>query len=566
MTHTALARKYRPARFADLVSQEHVSTGLAGAVARNRVAHAYLLAGPRGTGKTTAARILAMALNCERRAKSSSGEPCGECESCRRVWSGAANLDVVEIDAASNRGVDDARDLRERAMYAASGPDRFKVYIIDEAHMLTREAWNALLKILEEPPPQVVFVFATTEPQKIANTTSAVLSRLQRFDFHNIGPKAIADRLRQVADAEQISVEDDALSLIATVARGGMRDALSILDQVVVFGEGSLTAARVREALGLIDEETYGEVLTMVAERRAADVFPFVAGLVEQGADLVEFVSGVGETLRALMLERLGGSAEGLTETLRDVLAQVRKEFTEGDVLRMLRLLEESEESIRRSANVRLHVETLLLHWTLLDRTVEIAQVLAALGAGEGSLAPSSPLQPRTQGTTATRSRASDSGARRSVQPAPVATEPPGRAQSAAKVPATLEELRARWDEVVDTLGAKNPLVRESLAETVPSRLSDDELTLHLSGGDVQEEGLKRHRALIEDAVSQSMGRPLRVVFHLPRVAEEGDGGGGDEPRRQTQQRDREARLENYRAADPTLDRMAETLDLELIE
>lgn len=567
MTHTALARKYRPARFADLVSQEHVSRGLAGAVARNRVAHAYLLAGPRGTGKTTAARILAMALNCKRRAELSSGEPCGECESCRRVWSGAANLDVVEIDAASNRGVDDARDLRERAMYAASTPDGFKVYIIDEAHMLTREAWNALLKILEEPPPRVVFVFATTEPQKIANTTSAVLSRLQRFDFRNIGPKAIAGRLRQVADAEQISVEDDALSLIATVARGGMRDALSMLDQVIVFGEGLLTAARVREALGLIDEETYGEVLTMVAERRSADVFPFVAHLVEQGADLVEFVSGVGETLRALMLERLGGSAEGLTETLRDVLARVRQDFTEGDVLRMLRLLEESEESIRRSPNVRLHVETLLLHWTLLDRTVEIADVLAALNAGEWRAAPGPPPpagRSRAAGATAASSRASDSAARRSVQPAPVGTKTPARARSAAKAPSTLEELRARWGEVVDALGEQNPLVRESLASTVPSRLSDDELTLDLSDGDVQEEGLRRHRALIEDAVSQSMGRPIRVVFNLPRVAEE--GGEGDEPRRQTQEDDRDARLGNHRAADPTLDGMAEALDLELTE
>ena len=179
MTHTALARKYRPKRFAELVAQEHVAAGLAGAVARNRVAHAYLLTGPRGVGKTTAARILAMALNCERRGAgpAAGGEPCGECDSCRRIWLGAANLDVVEIDAASNRGVDDARELRERAMYAASGPERSKVYIIDEAHMLTREAWNALLKILEEPPPRVVFVFATTEPHKIANTAAPVLSR-----------------------------------------------------------------------------------------------------------------------------------------------------------------------------------------------------------------------------------------------------------------------------------------------------------------------------------------------------------------------------------------------------
>src|SRR5213075_1292343 len=208
----ALARKYRPKQFSDLIAQEHVAAALRGAVAQGRVAHGYLFAGPRGVGKTTAARILAMALNCKQRTPA--GEPCGVCDSCSRIWTGAANLDVVELDAASNRGVDDARDLRERAMYAASAEGRHKVYIVDEAHILTREAWNALLKILEEPPPGVVFVFATTEPQKIAATAAPVLSRLQRFDFRRIGPTAIRARLRAVLDAEGIAADDDALTLI----------------------------------------------------------------------------------------------------------------------------------------------------------------------------------------------------------------------------------------------------------------------------------------------------------------------------------------------------------------
>src|SRR5437588_3964294 len=202
----SLARKYRPKKFADVAVQSHVSTTLRGAIARGRVAHGYLFCGRRGTGKTTLARVLAMALNCENRAPISDGgavgaegaEPCGECESCRRIWAGSTSLDVVEIDAASNRGVDDARDLRERAMYAPSGDDRYKVYIVDEAHMLTREAWNALLKILEEPPPRVVFVFATTEPQKIAQSAAPVLSRLQRFDLKRIGTKEIISRLETV--------------------------------------------------------------------------------------------------------------------------------------------------------------------------------------------------------------------------------------------------------------------------------------------------------------------------------------------------------------------------------
>src|ERR1700704_2689158 len=226
----ALARKYRPKRFSDLLVQDHVAAALRGAVAAGRVAHGYLFAGPRGVGKTTAARILAMALNCERRA-AGEGEPCGECDSCTRVWTGAANLDVVELDAASNRGVDDARDLRERAMYAASTEGGHKVYIVDEAHMLTREAWNALLKILEEPPPRVVFVFATTEPQKIAQAAAPVLPRLQRFDFRRIGAAAIRERLREVLGEEGVTADPEALAMIARAADGSMRDAPSLADQ-----------------------------------------------------------------------------------------------------------------------------------------------------------------------------------------------------------------------------------------------------------------------------------------------------------------------------------------------
>ncbi len=199
MYRTALARTYRPRRFAELVGQDHVASTLRVAVETGRAAHAYLFCGPRGIGKTTAARVLAMALNCSER---QDGEPCGVCESCTSIWLGRTSLDVVEIDAASNRGVDDARDLRERAMYAPSDEKRYKVYIVDEAHMLTREAWNALLKILEEPPPRVVFVFATTEPQKIRQSAAPVLSRCQRFDFRRVSVSDLMGRLESVVEQE----------------------------------------------------------------------------------------------------------------------------------------------------------------------------------------------------------------------------------------------------------------------------------------------------------------------------------------------------------------------------
>src|SRR5690348_3233756 len=353
----ALARKYRPKHFADLIVQDHVAAALSGAVLQGRAAHGYLFAGPRGVGKTTAARVLAMALNCP---NAKDGEPCGDCDSCTRIWTGAANLDVVELDAASNRGVDDARDLRERAMYAASAEGRHKVYIVDEAHMLTREAWNALLKILEEPPSGVVFVFATTEPQKIAQSAAPILSRLQRFDFRRIGPHAIVERLRQVVAAEGLAANDDALHLIAKSADGGMRDGLSTLDQVVSFGTGPVTADRVRDVLGLIADDVYGELLRVVAERDAKAVFPLVERLVDGGADLGEFVAGAGETLRAVLLANLGGTAEGLTEAMQDLVGQYRSLLPAPDIVRLLAVLTELEPQLRASGNARLVVELLL--------------------------------------------------------------------------------------------------------------------------------------------------------------------------------------------------------------
>src|SRR6266699_524343 len=538
----ALARKYRPKQFSDLIVQEHVAAALRGAVAQGRVAHGYLFAGPRGVGKTTAARILAMALNCERRTPGGAGEPCGECDPWRRIWTGAANLDVVELDAASNRGVDDARDLRERAMYAASTESGSKVYIVDEAHMLTREAWNALLKILEEPPPRVVFVFATTEPQKIANTAAPILSRLQRFDFRRIGPHAIMDRLKAVAKAEQLQVEDDALTLIARSANGGMRDALSLLDQVLSFGEGPVTAARVREVLGLIPDELYGEMLRAIVERDAAAIFPLVERLLEAGADLAEFVNGAGEALRALLLVGVGGQPEGLTEGLMSVVREYAPQLPPADIVRLLTILSDSEERLSRSANQRLLVEVLLLRWAMLDRTVELSEVLEALkGVGQSD--------GLTVGRNAPRQPPSD---RPTVPPS---DQRPSDRPTGQKLEPTLENVRSIWSQVVQDARAKTPLLGSLLAEAEVVAVEGRIVTLR-PGHAVHAEGLERQREIIAQALGQ-------YISEAPRVAV---AAGGASAERITPAGASAERLKSLRAKDPTLSAAVDALDLELLE
>jgi DNA polymerase III subunit gamma/tau len=582
----ALARKYRPKRFADVAVQSHVSATLKGAIARGRVAHGYLLCGPRGVGKTTLARVLAMALNCERRGDASlDGEPCGECASCRRIWSGSASLDVVEIDAASNRGVDDARELRERAMYAPSGPDHHKVYIVDEAHMLTREAWNALLKILEEPPPRVVFVFATTEPQKIAQSASPVLSRLQRFDFKRIGPAEIRERLTHVLAEEQITAEPEALAAISRAADGSMRDALSLTDQVLSMGDGRVTAERVREALGLVPEDEFIGLLDIIADRRAADVFPAVSRLGEAGVDFGGLLTGLADMLRAQLAIVLGGAATEVSERAREALVQRRERFAGADLLRMLQAISELEPRFRKSGQQQLLVETLLIRFALLDRAVDLEDVLRSMGGasssggtgGGGGPSPFTRPEPRPvpRADGAGSGPASVVSSTRAPQPAPVFSSPPLPAPAAprpaavpaappiAREPLDLNRIAEQWDALVERVREDGkPMLASALSHASPVAVTAaGVVTIELDeSNDIFAHAVTTARAEIATALKTWFAGVERVELRRD------DKAPAQPPKRLTDEMVRAERIAALRKRDPVLGAAIDALDLDVAD
>jgi DNA polymerase-3 subunit gamma/tau len=563
----ALARKYRPKRFGDVAVQSHVATTLKGAIERGRVAHGYLLCGPRGVGKTTLARVLAMALNCERRGEPGlEGEPCGECGSCRRIWRGETSLDVVEIDAASNRGVDDARELRERAMYAPSGDDGYKVYIVDEAHMLTREAWNALLKILEEPPSRVVFVFATTEPQKIAQSAAPVLSRLQRFDLKRIGASEIKARLREVLAAERVDADADALAAIARAADGSMRDALSLTDQVLSTGDGRITAERVREALGLVAEDEFLSTLDLIAERRAGDVFTLTARLADAGVDFGTFLTGLADMLRAQLAVVLGGTPPDASDRVREELELRRERLSAGDLLRMINALAELELRFRRSGQQQLLLEALLVRFALLDRTASLEEMIRGIAGGAPAKGGAAVRDedhgtPRTpeRGASAVATPAPRAQMQRAPQPAAARETVGGRA-----IDLELNSVVGRWDELVERLRADRKTILASAMEhaTPVAITARGELTVQFDHpNDFLRQAFEAGRSDLLGVLREWFSGVTRVQLYR-----ENDTAPEQPPKRLTDEMVRNERLSALRKSDPLLGAAIEALDLDVVD
>src|SRR5687767_1157242 len=434
MPYTVLARKWRPKTFDEVVGQTTVTRTLKNALASGRVGHAFLLSGPRGVGKTTTARVLAKALNCTK-GDSPQPEPCGECSSCREIAAGTS-LDVQEIDGATHNGVEQVRELRESARYNPAR-DRFKIWIIDEVHMLTTGAFNALLKTLEEPPPRVKFVFATTEYHKIPDT---ILSRCQQYDFRMIPARELLTHLRQVADGEKIRVSDEALSRIARAAEGSARDALSLFDQVLSFSGQKVQDEDISALLGLVDRELLLEASRAVADGDTLGLLDLVERLSDHGADYRNFNRELILHFREILLLKVAPGESGLLAQVmpeeRERLRPLAAAFSHEDLLRIFEVLNKVETDLRLAQDPRVTLELALMKAAQLQRLMPFTELVERVDrlAGGAPLPPraASPRTPLPAPQAPPAVRATPATA---AQPAPAAAAAPPAPPVAATAP-----------------------------------------------------------------------------------------------------------------------------------
>lgn len=501
MSYTALYRKFRPTVFEDVKGQEHIVTTLKNQIRSGRTSHAYLFCGTRGTGKTTIAKIFAKAVNCEHPVD---GSPCGECAICRSIAAGTS-MNVIEIDAASNNGVDSIRQIVEEVNYSPA-EGKYKVYIIDEVHMLSIGAFNALLKTLEEPPAYVIFILATTEVHKIPIT---ILSRCQRYDFRRISIDTIADRLKELTQKEQVQIEEKAVRYIAKVADGSMRDALSLLDQCIAFYfEQELTYDKVLDVLGAVDTEVFSRMLREILKGDAAAALGVLQDIVLQGRELSQFVTDFAWYLRNLLLIKSADGVEDIIDVSSDNLVRLKEEaeLAENDtIMRYIRILSELSGQIRYATQKRILIEMAIIKLCRPAMETDTASLVDRIRQVEEKLEKGIPMMAVNPGA------GSGSVPGNGTAPLQGGEKPAGKAELPKAIPEDIQNVVSRWSRIVDETA--NPM-KSYLKNAYPSLSGDGKLLVVVQDG-LPSDYFKRqeNRDQLKTVIGSVTGKDMEIII-----------------------------------------------------
>ncbi len=494
MSYIVTARKWRPQRFEEIIGQEHISKTLKNSLLNNRTAHAYLFTGPRGVGKTTTARILAKSINCT---NLKDGEACGECDLCKN-FQNSQTMDIIEIDGASNRRIEEIRALRESVKYAPTA-GKYKVYIIDEVHMLTPESFNALLKTLEEPPDHVIFIFATTDVHKVPST---IISRCQRFDFRRIELDNIKNLLKKIADTEGIEIDDLSLTIIAKKADGALRDAQSLFDQVVSFSGNKIKSDVISRMLNLIDEDIYFDITDAILAKKFEYAFTVSNQIYENGWNFIDFMNGLIEHVRNLLTIQVRGNSDLIesSESYKKRYMSCVDKFSVGDLLRILAFLTNVQNELRFTQNHRLKIEISLSHLIGLEKSSTISEILSRLESGE---------------ITTVKS---EEKSKVDTKPAPVPTLPFTPSPENVK-PATPSEpdstagsMKVRWTNLLDSVNAEKFTVGALLNQVKLVDYVNNKFIVQIENQE-DKDILKGHKDYLDKKTKEVFGKKIMIDF-----------------------------------------------------
>lgn len=506
MSYIVLARKYRPQTFAEVYAQEHVTDILINAINSNRVNHAYLFNGPRGVGKTSLARILAKSLNCE---KGPTITPCNVCSNCVEITS-STSTDVIEIDGASNNGVDDIRDLQEELMYAPAHSN-YKIYIIDEVHMLSKNAFNALLKTLEEPPENVIFIFATTEPHKVLPT---IISRCQRYDFRRIPVESIVKRIKELAAEEHVTIDDESIYLIARKADGGLRDALSLMDQVLSYCMNEVTIDKVREIFGLLPNQVFKGLLLYIRHNDGQALIRELHKVFEQGTELQEFLNNFLDFLRIVLLRQVGIAPSEISKEEYPIYDEISALFSRSELLYIISALMQCKQDVRSSTNPQLIMEVVLIKLSRMDEMNEISQIISQLDKIKVSSSP----QPGSSPT-----RANPEPAPRPVYNKPedqrIQELPPEPEPAEAILEFNEDNLRQIWNRLIVKVNrATSTLISVALKQAEILEVKENALKFKVNNQQSLT-FLKKGKDSIESVLKELFGKAIRLELELVETA-----------------------------------------------